>query len=85
MVFAFSLGDWWPKIKSFLESDPVILIKDGIIDNIKMKEQEISFDELEETVREHGVEKIENVIQNCNIEKLLMMTLQMGRSANNAL
>lgn len=50
-----------PKIKSFLESDPVILIKDGIIDNIKMKEQKISFDELEETVREHGVEKIENV------------------------
>lgn len=50
-----------PKIKSFLESDPVILIKDGIVDNIKMKEQEIGFDELEETVREHGVEKIESV------------------------
>ena len=48
-----------PEIKSFLESDPVILIKDGIVDNIKMKEQEIGFDELEETVREHGVEKIE--------------------------
>ena len=51
-----------PEIKSFLESDPVILIKDGIVDNIKMKEQEIGFDELEETVREHGVEKIESVI-----------------------
>lgn len=50
-----------PKIKSLLESDPVILIKDGIVDNLKMKEQEISFDELEETVREHGVEKIEDV------------------------
>ena len=50
-----------PEIKSFLESDPVILIKDGIVDNIKMKEQEIGFDELEETVREHGVEKIESV------------------------
>ncbi len=37
------------------------MIKDGIVDNIKMKEQEVSFDELEEAVREHGVEKIEEV------------------------
>ncbi|WP_313717544.1 DUF421 domain-containing protein, partial [Kaistella carnis] len=50
-----------PRIKSWVESDPVILIKDGIVDNIKMKEQEVSFDELEEAVREHGVEKIEEV------------------------
>ena len=50
-----------PKIKSLIESDPVILIKDGIVDNIKMKEQEIDFDELEEAVREHGVEKIAEV------------------------
>lgn len=50
-----------PRIKSLVESDPVILIKDGIVDNVKMKEQEVSFDELEETVREHGVEKIEEV------------------------
>lgn len=50
-----------PRIKSWVESDPVILIKDGIVDNIKMKQQEVSFDELEEAVREHGVEKIEEV------------------------
>ena len=50
-----------PRIRSLVESDPVVLIKDGIIDNIKMKEEEISFDELEEAVREHGVEKIEQV------------------------
>ena len=50
-----------PKIKSLVESDPEILIKDGIVDNVKMKEQEVSFDELEEAVREHGVEKIEQV------------------------
>lgn len=49
------------KIKSLLESDPVILVKDGILDNVKMKQEEITFDELEETVREHGVEKIEDV------------------------
>ena len=50
-----------PRIKSLVESDPVILIKDGIVDNVKMKEQQVSFDELEEAVREHGVEKIEQV------------------------
>ena len=50
-----------PRIKSLVESDPVILIKDGVVDNVKMKDQQVSFDELEETVREHGVEKIEQV------------------------
>nr|WP_317132176.1 YetF domain-containing protein [Chryseobacterium sp. SNU WT5] len=42
-------------------SDPEILIKDGVIDNVKMKQQQVSFDELEEAVREHGVEKMEQV------------------------
>ena len=50
-----------PKIKSWVESDPEILIQDGVVDNVKMKEQEVSFDELEEAVREHGVEKIADV------------------------
>lgn len=50
-----------PKIKSLIESDPVILIKDGVVDNVKMKEEDIGFDELEEAVREHGVEKIADV------------------------
>ena len=50
-----------PKIKSLIESDPVILIKDGVVDNVAMKKEDIGFDELEEAVREHGVEKIEEV------------------------
>ena len=50
-----------PKIKSLIESDTVILIKDGVVDNVKMKEEDIGFDELEEAVREHGVEKISEV------------------------
>lgn len=50
-----------PKIKSLIESDPVILIKDGVVDNVEMKNEDIGFDELEEAVREHGVEKIEEV------------------------
>lgn len=50
-----------PKIKSLIESDPVILIKDGVVDNVAMKKEDIGFDELEEAVREHGVEKIADV------------------------
>ena len=50
-----------PKIKSLIESDPVILIKDGVVDNVEMKNEDIGFDELEEAVREHGVEKIADV------------------------
>ncbi|KIA88060.1 DUF421 domain-containing protein [Kaistella jeonii] len=50
-----------PKIKSMIESDPVVLIKDGVVDNVAMKKEDIDFDELEEAVREHGVEKIEDV------------------------
>lgn len=50
-----------PKVKSLIESDPVILIKDGVVDNVEMKNEDIGFDELEEAVREHGVEKIADV------------------------
>lgn len=50
-----------PKIKSLIESDPVVLVKDGIVDNVAMKNEDIGFDELEEAVREHGVEQIADV------------------------
>ena len=50
-----------PKIKSLIESDPVVLVKDGIVDNVTMKKEDIGFDELEEAVREHGVEQIADV------------------------
>ena len=50
-----------PKIKSLIESDPVILVKDGIVDNVAMKNEDIGFDELEEAAREHGVEQIADV------------------------
>jgi uncharacterized membrane protein YcaP (DUF421 family) len=49
------------KIKDLIEAEPVILIKDGAIDEIALKKSEITFDELEETVREHGVEKSDDV------------------------
>lgn len=50
-----------PKIKSILESDPVILIRSGKVLHDNLQRVEISLDELEEAVREHGVERIEDV------------------------
>lgn len=48
-------------IRHLIQDEPEILIKDGIVDLQKMKQQEISVDELEEAIREHGVEKAEDV------------------------
>lgn len=47
--------------ESFMESDPVILVKDGVIDQRALNEVKITRDELEEAIREHGIEKIESV------------------------
>ncbi len=49
------------KVRQFLESEPKILIKDGILNNENLKSQDVSLEELEEAVREHGVEKISDV------------------------
>lgn len=48
-------------IRHLIQDEPEILIKDGIVDLQKMKQQEISVDELEEAIRGHGVEKAEDV------------------------
>ncbi|NPA10032.1 MAG: DUF421 domain-containing protein [Chlorobi bacterium] len=44
-----------PSFKSFMEEDPVILIKDGVVDEKALNKVKITSDELEEAVREHGV------------------------------
>ena len=49
------------KIKGLIESEPVILVKDGILDKNALNKNEIMIDELEESVREHGVENITDV------------------------
>ncbi|MFY7814878.1 MAG: DUF421 domain-containing protein [Chryseobacterium taeanense] len=49
------------KFESFMEEDPVILIKDGKVDDAALNKVKISRDELEEAVREHGVDGIKNV------------------------
>lgn len=46
---------------SFMEADPVILVKDGVADHVALRKVRITFDELSEAIREHGVETIENV------------------------
>jgi uncharacterized membrane protein YcaP (DUF421 family) len=49
------------KVKVFIESEPIVLIRDGILMEAEMKKSEISPDEIEESIREHGIEKIEDV------------------------
>ncbi|WP_267402946.1 MULTISPECIES: YetF domain-containing protein [unclassified Chryseobacterium] len=49
------------KFESFMEEDPVILVRDGKIDITALNKVKITKDELEEAIREHGVEGIENV------------------------
>jgi len=46
---------------SFMEADPVILVEDGVADHVALRKVKITFDELSEAIREHGVETIENV------------------------
>jgi uncharacterized membrane protein YcaP (DUF421 family) len=50
-----------PKFKSFMEEDPVVLVKDGVVDQNALDKVKISIDEIEEAIREHGVDGIENV------------------------
>ncbi|PZU12344.1 MAG: DUF421 domain-containing protein, partial [Chryseobacterium sp.] len=50
-----------PSFKTFMEEDPVILIKDGVVIQKALDEVKITEDELEEAIREHGVNGIKNV------------------------
>lgn len=50
-----------PSFKTFMEEDPVILIKDGVIIQEALDKVKITKDELEESIREHGVDGIKNV------------------------
>lgn len=50
-----------PEVRDFIEEDPVILIKDGKVNEVALNKSEITIDELEESIREHGVEHIQDV------------------------
>ena len=56
------------KIRDFIYQKPVILIHDGIIDFKELANLEITSNELDEVIREHGVENYKNV-------KLAMMEI----------
>ena len=50
-----------PKVKEILESEPDILIKDGVVYEENLSKEKMSVDELDEAVREHGVDNIKQV------------------------
>lgn len=47
--------------RKMVQGSSQILVKDGIADFKKMDEQSISLEELEESIREHGVEHLSSV------------------------
>ncbi len=50
-----------PSIKDMVEGKPVILIYHGKIDIAHLHQESISMDELEEAIREHGIDTYKNV------------------------
>lgn len=46
------------KFRDIIESEPIILVRDGVIITNAINEAEITADELEESIREHGLENI---------------------------
>jgi uncharacterized membrane protein YcaP (DUF421 family) len=51
----------YKRFGKFMEEDPVILVKDGVVDHAALNRVKISTDELDESVREHGLETCKNV------------------------
>jgi uncharacterized membrane protein YcaP (DUF421 family) len=49
------------KFKSIIEDKPVILIHDGKIDTENLHTQRLTMDELEQAIREHGIEDYKHV------------------------
>ena len=49
------------KLNKLLEGEPVILIYNGTINEVNLKKERITMDEIEAAVREHGVKSISEV------------------------
>ncbi|WP_160139845.1 DUF421 domain-containing protein [Chryseobacterium sp. c4a] len=47
--------------EAFMQDEPVILIRDGVADQTALNRVKITENELEEAIREHGIENIKNV------------------------
>jgi uncharacterized membrane protein YcaP (DUF421 family) len=50
-----------PKLNVWIQDQPEILVKDGIVDLERLQKCEITSDELLESIREHGVESVDKV------------------------
>lgn len=50
-----------PYFKESVEGKPIILVHNGVIDMMHMHHVQITMDELEEVVREHGIESYKQV------------------------
>jgi uncharacterized membrane protein YcaP (DUF421 family) len=59
------LLDWasfhFPKVRRLVEPPPLALIRDGKLQRKAMRQELISSSEIERKLREHGVEKIEDI------------------------
>ncbi len=49
------------KFRNIIESEPIILIRDGVINPKAIKKAEITTGEIKESIREHGIENIADV------------------------
>ena len=47
--------------EAFMQDEPVILIRDGVADQTALNRVKITENELEEAIREHGIENIKDV------------------------
>jgi len=50
-----------PSLRNLVEDHPEILVRDGKADTEMMKKCSVSMDELQETIREHGIESLDKV------------------------
>jgi uncharacterized membrane protein YcaP (DUF421 family) len=50
-----------PRLRRTLEGEPTLLVRDGTIMRRALEREGISIDELESAVRQHGLERIEDV------------------------
>lgn len=47
--------------QTLMEDEPVVLIRDGVTDQAALNRVKITESELEEAIREHGIENIDDV------------------------
>lgn len=48
-------------IRDLIETEPVVLLRDGVVMEQNLKSTDISIDELQESIREHGMDDLKKV------------------------